>query len=256
MISNKKIFIWALTSSLLLPIPYQHCFDSCNWFPWPIVVPGFHWLAFFAAGTYTNLFIFIIIFAIFYFVLLLANQVIQNFTCKKFYTIIIITWLILVGLLQFNKFTQNIFLDLSRIIETQNRETKKDNAIANCSKYQLDENKESLKLTSNFIKGGDIELRSYAGGRSYFVGFNIDKYTSTTYGSISGDKANQLFTKFNKNNLETVSINVDECYSSEKPSHVVLCFKDAKIVAKMCFIDPVVKSVAEFSDYLLLPNTW
>lgn len=43
---NAPLIIAALILVALIPLPYKGCFDDCQWYIWPLALPGFHWIWF------------------------------------------------------------------------------------------------------------------------------------------------------------------------------------------------------------------
>lgn len=37
-------WVFGVILSILLPLPFYFCFDSCNWTVWSFIVPNFHWI--------------------------------------------------------------------------------------------------------------------------------------------------------------------------------------------------------------------
>ncbi len=232
-----KAALYALACSLIFPIYYLHCFDSCSWFPWPAIVPGLHWVTV-ISGDYINIFSFIVFFLLFFATFYIAQK--KSKSQKNLWLTVLIVWVAVNCVFAFT----GILKTVDKIINEKTTSIKKLSDIENCNKYTLGATIKSIDL-SDFEKGTNVLTLNQVSGNRFIPKYPANDYSTIQYNQLMNTEASKiqyLYSKFLDSEKREAQIKSDECYKEKGQDSRVLCFTENKLSLKLC---PVTGNKAE-----------
>lgn len=248
--TKQRAALWALVCTLLLPIPYEHCFDACSRFPWPAMLPGFHWLSPFIANSIFNPLVLLVTFIVFAVTFLIVHANIKTLSRKKLLAIAFATWLIFGSLLQFTNFPAGVLHSIDQARRDYLHQARMEQWASACNSYPIGA---PVQLPSYFTKGY-ITMTPYPGSvKTYFMDFADREYTSSMRVSAYSARIEKLFEKFADADGNLAKIDTGSCFQDPEIP-VAVCLSGRDVAVKMCLLDNVDpnKQVFDFSDSLLL----
>ncbi|MCK9185817.1 hypothetical protein M0P48_00050 [Candidatus Gracilibacteria bacterium] len=221
--------ILALIFSLLLPLYYAHCFDDCEWFIWPTIVPGFHWM-----GGLVNIFIFITFYLLFFATFYIAQRKLESRI--KVCIVVVVVWAVATSILAFTETPKKIYFGFGRIILEKIIGIEAIVDRKRCDKYVIGTGIESFDL-SPFKEGGNI-LKLSAIFENFDPTYEMNGGGLMVYNRVSGTKnpeVQYLYSKFEDDKKGKASIKSDHCYLAEADNTSnLLCFINNKLTLKLC----------------------
>lgn len=236
-----KLLLWALLFTLIFPLYYSHCFDSCQYAIWPFLIPGLQWF-----GFADNLLVLLHYFLIFYLIFFIAGLILRDKLRNAFVLVIgLFTGFLLLAFWTYTSLPQKYFdfieLKVGTFLYEFDLERSTAQTAKECQKYSLEMSIDDVKVKSfeefeNFVRIGF----SSAYSEYYLTGFPDKTSGNSLYGlTMSGELLNVLKSKdlIISNSWDTASrlsdknLIFDSCLYKNR---VILCFSENRIVLKAC----------------------